>query len=402
MDWTPTTLVLGPGGVKGFLEIGALEALAFFLVLRGVRRFVGVSVGAVLALLLAAGFAPQELTEMALKLDLVDQVFAVKPLKAATFLAKGGLFSPDKIEAYLARLLRTKFPCLPTLGQLRDFTGAELEVVATNVSACEPAYLSWRTAPDLGCIEAVLMSISIPLVFEYRELAGQHYADGGLSDPLPVQLHADEDQLALRIVDSAGAADGLLGYVYAAFSVPMEYMIKDKLRRLSRRAAFRRRCRVLELTTSSFNPVNPAMSEAEKLGMINQGRKIAIEFIIRCVSSAELHGATAVQAQAEQSQHPRRDVRRRLPAVPELQEEPAAGAGRHDVPPGRRHAGQKCPAPERRLPRGLPGGPRQARHELPFVCRVQPAGLGSCEGGQELSPERRHLQRPHGAPGARR
>jgi predicted acylesterase/phospholipase RssA len=259
------------------LEVGALQALEVFAVLRSVRRVVGVSVGAALGLLLVAGYGPAKIAKLALAVDLSRDIFS---LGKGNFVSRGGLFSLEGCRSFLSELITRKFGGVPSLRQLWEITGMELVTVSTNVTACEPLYISKETLPELSCVEAVLMSINIPLVFEYYLLGGQRYADGALTDPLPIQLCPDEDQVVLRIVDTASQQDGFLSYVYSAFSTTMDYAAKEKLRRMMGDAAFRRRCRVIDLTTQNFMPVNPAMPDEEKQNMINQGRKTAAEAII--------------------------------------------------------------------------------------------------------------------------
>lgn len=324
MEWSPTTLIIGPGGVKGYLEIGALQTLEFFLVLKGIRRVVGISVGAVLALLWVAGYNFFSLADVALHLDLSRDVFVMKPFRRGSFMSKNGFFSTAGIEAYLRELLLAKFPSIPTMAELYRRRGLDLVVVSTNVTTCGPIYISRENYPDLSCIEAVVMSMSIPLVYEYHELNGQRYVDGALTDPLPVQLYADENQLVIRIVDNASQAVDLLSFVYTAISVSMEYMIKEKLTRMMADEGFRKRCRIVELATSNFNPVNPSMTTEEKENMINQGRKIATEFVCRTFPvSPDAIPTRPAGDHGSQPSHPGRHFRRRLRPLQAFSDEPA-------------------------------------------------------------------------------
>jgi len=55
--WKPDIVILGPGGIKGFLELGVLYALQNNNLLENVHTYVGVSVGSIISLLLVCGFA---------------------------------------------------------------------------------------------------------------------------------------------------------------------------------------------------------------------------------------------------------------------------------------------------------------------------------------------------------
>ena len=52
--WPPEVIVIGPGGCKGFLELGALLYLEKEGYLRSVKTYAGVSVGAVISLLIVS------------------------------------------------------------------------------------------------------------------------------------------------------------------------------------------------------------------------------------------------------------------------------------------------------------------------------------------------------------
>lgn len=326
MSWCPTTLVIGPGGVKGFLEVGALQALEFFLILKNIRRVVGVSVGSVVGLLVAAGFTPAEITFYALNVDLSREIFLAKPFTQEVFMSKNGFFSTAGIENYITKLIKTKFPHVPTMAELYELTKIELVVVATNITKCEPTYFSRLTTPNLSCIEAVLMSISIPLVFEYREMYDQRFVDGALTDPLPIQLYPNEDQLVLRIVDNANQGSDLLSYIYTTFSLSMEYMAKEKLTKLMQDKDFQRRCRIIELTASDFNPVNPLITTKEKENMINQGKKITATFIIVNELQNSLNAKPKRDSDQAQPDQSGGNFRRRLRPLSQLQGESATGA----------------------------------------------------------------------------
>src|SRR5665648_189955 len=61
LQWKPDIIVLGSGGVKGFLHLGALCALKEYHMLDHVKTYVGVSVGAIVALLCVIGYNISEI-----------------------------------------------------------------------------------------------------------------------------------------------------------------------------------------------------------------------------------------------------------------------------------------------------------------------------------------------------
>ncbi len=66
----PETLIVGSGGTKGFLFIGALEVFNEKGILKNVKKYVGVSVGSIISLYMILGFTTLEILNKAIDLDL--------------------------------------------------------------------------------------------------------------------------------------------------------------------------------------------------------------------------------------------------------------------------------------------------------------------------------------------
>src|SRR6056297_3123288 len=77
-SWTPELIVLGPGGVKGFLELGSLLVLEKWGWLDNVHTFVGVSVGAIISLLLICGYKVSEIIAEAADANIFQDMSTVR------------------------------------------------------------------------------------------------------------------------------------------------------------------------------------------------------------------------------------------------------------------------------------------------------------------------------------
>jgi NTE family protein len=157
-------LVLSGGGARGFAHIGVLQVLEE----RGVRidALAGTSMGAILGALYAAGYAADEIYEIADGLgwrDVIDVSL------------QAGLMKGDKLRSFLAAHLPERFE------QLR----LPFAVTTTDVETGEEHVLL-----DGPLVDAVRASSSFPGAFDPVALAGRTLADGGIVNNLPVAAAA--------------------------------------------------------------------------------------------------------------------------------------------------------------------------------------------------------------------
>ena len=106
--------------------------------------------------------------------------------------------------------------------QMYEVTGVDLSVVATDTTHASLLILNHRTAPDVPVVNAVHMSMSIPLVWQEvrwrrewgqylgAELTGASVVDGGLLSNFPLELFVSD---APQVVELMGPpdADDVLG-----------------------------------------------------------------------------------------------------------------------------------------------------------------------------------------------
>ncbi len=192
--WKPEIMTIGPGGSRGYLEIAALRRLfeeKDFL--SEVKVWAGVSIGAAISLLIVCGYTPDEIMENSVGVTILDDVLSINLDEAARNL---GLIKLKGIENKLLNSVAAKFNFVPSLKQLYMLTGLELSVVAFNIDKMVPAFLDRNTTPELSCVEAVMMSMSIPILFQPRTYNGDVYVDGALAANYPV-THYDNGQNVL-------------------------------------------------------------------------------------------------------------------------------------------------------------------------------------------------------------
>lgn len=196
MDYT--TLVIGPGGNKGYTYLGQLLYLSNKGYLNRIDKYIGVSVGSVISLLMCCGYTTLEIVTEAQKVNIIDIECINSP---GDILRNFSIFSQEKLEKQLVEVVEKKLKSVPTLQELYTLTGKEYISVATCVSdkMPYPEYISYKNFPNMSCVKAAMFSSCIPIVFSPCEYNDKSYVDGGISNPYPIDLCFKEDRNVIAL-----------------------------------------------------------------------------------------------------------------------------------------------------------------------------------------------------------
>lgn len=190
-------LALGAGGIRACAHIGVLKVLAEEHV--PICCVAGASAGAVIGAGFAGGMSPQEIEEAFLALSLGDYL----------------RFYLDRL--HLRRSSGVGRQVLDLAGSLRlEELAKPFALVAVDLYRRERVVL--REGPVVPAIKA---AIAIPFVSGPARVAGRRLYDGGLIDPLPVDLPRQMGAERVIAVDVgrpfAGAPLALLGRLIQRF-----------------------------------------------------------------------------------------------------------------------------------------------------------------------------------------
>lgn len=187
--WRPNVLILGGGGVKGFLTIGSLLFFEKTKMLKDIKKIVGVSIGSVIGLLYASGYSMTEILDFSLMTQISEVVSHIDILN---IMKTNGFVSHDVFRKKLNEKIISKFGFVPTFKQLYLMTGYHFEVVVTNLDKNVAEYFSHETQPDFSCVEGVLMSMSLPFIFQTYIHNNDIYLDGAIIDPFPLNRYRND------------------------------------------------------------------------------------------------------------------------------------------------------------------------------------------------------------------
>jgi NTE family protein len=171
-----TVLVLGGGGIKGLAHIGAWKALQEAGV--QVSEITGTSIGALVAVCLAAGQSVEVLEQKGLTLKKSDIVSLNGRALLINGIRQQSVFRDDALRRYIERVLPVK-------------SFDELEIpVSMNAVDLETGHIAWFGAggrTDVSLADAIYASCALPVFYPPGRIDGRYYVDGGVSESLPIE-----------------------------------------------------------------------------------------------------------------------------------------------------------------------------------------------------------------------
>lgn len=194
-------LALGGGGLKGYLEIGALEELEEMygpLHKKFHQGIYGCSIGSVIGTALAFGIDLKKLKAHFMKFGNITTLFGVPDIsKVSEMLHKKGVLSLEPFAKFLIDVFNEEGIDLKNK-KLKDAL-VPLHIITSNLTKGIPSVFQG----DIPVIDAILASSCIPLVFQPRIINSCVYVDGGFITNIVMNLIPKEKRertLSLSII----------------------------------------------------------------------------------------------------------------------------------------------------------------------------------------------------------
>jgi NTE family protein len=257
---SPTFAVaFGGGGARGLAHIHAIEALDEL----GIRpvAIAGSSIGAIMGAGMSAGMSGAEIrdyarTTLGNRAQLASRLWRAKPGRFDEVFSLGLRVSQFNIERILDAFLPAAVP------KNFDKLGIPLKVTATDFYAHElVVYESGALYPALAA------SAAIPAVFRPVRLDGRILIDGGMYNPVPVDLVEGLADIVVAI-DVVGAPEGngtqlpnTIDLMFGASQLMMQSIIAMKLEK--HRPAVFLRPPVSRFRALDFMKVEAVLTECE-------------------------------------------------------------------------------------------------------------------------------------------
>lgn len=163
-----TALVLGSGAARGLAHIGVLKALTEHHI--PIDIVVGSSMGAMIGGAYAAGLSPGQIEEIACQTNWLKIAQILFPKR----LQRDGLLDGKRVQEFLIALLGE---------QKIENLEIPFASVATDIWTGEEICLN-----SGSLVKAIRASISFPFLFTPIKIDGRYLSDGGVVNPLPVNI----------------------------------------------------------------------------------------------------------------------------------------------------------------------------------------------------------------------
>ena len=188
-------LVCG-GGFKFYYIYGSIRYLYEINILQNIEEYIGVSAGAMLSLLFAVGYIPNDLEKFFVEFNFdrlmdphIDNLFDKK-----------GLDDGELLKIAIQQMLQKRNidPDI-TFSNLYKITNKKLSFVASNVTKVKIEILDHITQPDMKIWEGIIITSALPMIFAPVIHNGDYLIDGGAFDNYPIELFQDETILGINL-----------------------------------------------------------------------------------------------------------------------------------------------------------------------------------------------------------
>lgn len=157
--------IFSGGGTRLPAHIGILRALEELDI--NFSTIVGVSGGSIIAALHSNGYSIDDMKALALKTDFRQ----FTEFSLWRLLRQGGLSSGDYFEKWIDDLLK---------GKTFADSIIDLHILATDVNGGGPVLFNKERSPNMKISQAVRYSMSIPLIFSFKEFEDHLLTDGAI------------------------------------------------------------------------------------------------------------------------------------------------------------------------------------------------------------------------------
>ena len=171
-------LVLGPASMGMFSLVGCLTK--YKKELENIKEISGSSAGALIAVALALNISLPDILDRLLSIDFEN----LSKFKLICLVKKYGLIDTTPVRDVLVEC----YGCDPVFSELQK----KVYISSYCLNRCRTEYFSVDTHPDMKVIDAVCMSISIPLIFPPVQYNDMFYMDGCTRELIPVTPFIDK------------------------------------------------------------------------------------------------------------------------------------------------------------------------------------------------------------------
>jgi predicted acylesterase/phospholipase RssA len=277
----PRQLVLSGGGIKVISIVGALRILEEKGLLKNVKLVSGVSAGAWLAFMMAAGLTIKFIEKLVVDLEF-GIVRNLSPDAIVGFPETFGLDDGSNLKKFLESLMKIVMKIDPAI----TFSGLSKKIHfrcwATDLNTRSIREFSLEKTPNVRIIDALHASMAIPLYFTPvpDPETGHLLSDGGIQGSLPIHHLTDsecEECLAIGFCRDKPFPEGgeipsdLMSFMGSIFSCLTHSRNEDVISKWKHK--------IMRIPVDDVQSWNFEISRDERLSLVKKGKASMLRWL---------------------------------------------------------------------------------------------------------------------------
>ena len=282
MDTKPIkNLVLSGGGIKGALTIGSIKELEKNGLLNNVENVLGTSIGSFLGLLMIIGYSGEDMSKIVCDINMNEY----RKVSIRNLMTDFGLDNGEDIIKFWKAIIKVKTGNSNiTFKELYKKYDKSLIVSVVQLNPTKTVYINKENEPDMAVIDAIRMSISVPIYFTPHKLNGKFVLDGSTIDHFHGGYFNDEERTLYLLIYTKNMAnmkeDDIKTFeVYLKFMVYslFDYVQKGQFEEI----AFNPKVMNIEYKYSEVEFMDSNVGSTEMKSMISEGSNETKKYLER-------------------------------------------------------------------------------------------------------------------------
>jgi predicted acylesterase/phospholipase RssA len=268
-------LILSGGSMKGLAYIGMIKCIEEYNIVKSIDNYVGTSIGACVCFCLLIGYTYEELYDVFINLD-INKARNIQIDNILNFGNTYGVDNGDKIVKILKVFLKKKLQVNSiSFNELYEKTHKNITIIGSCLNTTSVEYFNLKNSPNMDVIDALRISISIPLFFTPVIYENKYYVDGALTNNYPIDICVNNNKETLGIVLTSNTykyteINSIDNYLISIINTNFVHQDKEKIKKYYDVTID------LEIECNSFDF---SLSTEIKMDIINQGYLITKEQI---------------------------------------------------------------------------------------------------------------------------
>ena len=269
-----TKMVISGGGINGIAIVGAISEFSKYYDINEIKEIIGVSVGSIIALLIAVGYKMNEIENLFEEIEMnkfteydFENVFY-------SYGIDSGEMSKRLLKAVVAN---KKYDVGLTFKQLYEKRNIKLIITVTNLSLGRAEFLCIDNHPNMPIVDAVRISMSFPLMYTPVKYENNMYIDGGVLAPYPIEYFEGAEDVIGFLINRSGKrkyeTDSLDKYLYSLLFIILDVYQDKHYIGYEDKTVFMEKKDLID-NVMSFN-----LSREIKKDLMEKGKKCFVKYI---------------------------------------------------------------------------------------------------------------------------